>query len=83
LVKSSKFSVTADDSFDSDGCVDCVAVAVAVNGFDGSDCIAVTAAIAINSTILSSKFLILKLKFLNYSKRPRRQLYQYYLVLVK
>src|SRR5215204_5694788 len=94
LVKSSKFPVTADDSFDGSGCVavaaaaavngfdgggcvavaaaaaingfdgcGCVAVAAAVNGFDGGGCVAVAA--VVNSTILSSKSLILKLKFLN------------------
>ena len=56
MIKSSKFSVTADDGFDGGGCV-----AIAVNGFDGGNYVAV--ATALNSTILSSKSLILKLKF--------------------
>src|SRR5215204_3114101 len=47
LVKSSKFPVTADDSFDGSGCV-AVAAAAAVNGFDGGGCVAVAAAAAVN-----------------------------------
>src|SRR5215204_1689862 len=122
LVKSFKFPITADDSFDGSGCVavaaaaavngfdgsgcvaiaaaaavngfdgggcvaviaaddgfdggggfvgggDCVAVAAAVNGFDGGGCVAV--AVAVNSTILSSKSLILKLKFFKFFKTSK------------
>jgi predicted Na+-dependent transporter len=74
LVKSSKFPVTADDSFDGNscvGCIGCVAVAAAVNGFDDGSYVAVTAAVAINSTIFSSKSLILKLKFFKLFKMSK------------
>ena len=83
LVKSSKFPVTADDGFDGGGYVvaavnsfdggSCVAVAAAVNGFDGGGCVAVAAAAAaaVNSTILSSKSLILKLKFFKFFKTSK------------
>jgi hypothetical protein len=71
LVKSSKFPVTADDGFDGNGCVSYVAVAVAVNSFDGGGCVAIAAAVAVNSMILSSKSLILKLKFFKLFKTSK------------
>ena len=56
LVNSPKFPVTADDGFDGGGCV------AAVVG------VGVVVGVAVNSKILSSKSLIVKLKFFKFFK---------------
>ena len=59
MVKFSKFPVTADDSFDGGGCV------AAVVG------ISIVVGVAVNSKILSSKSLIVKLKFFKFFKTSK------------